>query len=104
MLVLFETAAGYALFKAKDAKLKNEDMSDLFKTPELASSIVCSFPSPSYFQKLTLHNISPNLGIAHSKLFSNILVYDSLRKKLLKILAQFSLSHGSDCGQRIGSI
>jgi hypothetical protein len=40
MLVLFETPAGYALFKAKDGKLKDEDMSALFKTPELASSMV----------------------------------------------------------------
>lgn len=40
MLVLFETPAGYALFKAKDGKLKDEDMSALFKTPELASGIV----------------------------------------------------------------
>ena len=40
MLVLFETAAGYALFKAKEGKLKNEDLSSLFATPELAAGMV----------------------------------------------------------------
>lgn len=40
MLVLFETAAGYALFKTKNNKLKQEDMYEDFKTPELASNAV----------------------------------------------------------------
>ena len=43
MLVLFETPAGYALFKlAKGAKLKDADMSDLFATPEAANNMVRS--------------------------------------------------------------
>ncbi len=48
MLVLFETPAGYALFKAKDGKLKDEDMSSLFKTPELASGMVCCLNSLTF--------------------------------------------------------
>ncbi len=40
MLVLFETAAGYALFKAKESKLKGEDLSSLFATPEAAGNVV----------------------------------------------------------------
>ena len=43
MLVLFETPAGYALFKVKDGKLKSGDMSDIFKTPESANSMVRLF-------------------------------------------------------------
>jgi len=40
MLVLFETAAGYALFKASDkAKLAQvDDVTKAFQTPESASS------------------------------------------------------------------
>lgn len=41
VLVLFETAAGYALFKAKKGlKLKAEDMHSTFATPELAQEAV----------------------------------------------------------------
>jgi len=41
MLVLFETAAGYALFKvAKGVKLSETDMHKTFATPELASEAV----------------------------------------------------------------
>jgi len=40
MLVLFETPAGYALFKVKDSKMKNEDLSALFATPEQANDVV----------------------------------------------------------------
>lgn len=40
MLVLFETAAGYALFKTKNNKLSAGDMFEDFKTPELASNAV----------------------------------------------------------------
>lgn len=41
VLFLFETAAGYALFKAKKGlKLESKDMSSLFATPELANDAV----------------------------------------------------------------
>ena len=40
MLVLFETPAGYALFKAKDGRLGSEDLHAAFATPELASEAV----------------------------------------------------------------
>ena len=51
MLVLFETAAGFALFKAKDGKLRDEDMSSLFATPELAADMV--FWKNIYFRPLS---------------------------------------------------
>jgi hypothetical protein len=40
MLVLFETAAGFALFKVKDGKVKSEDLSALFATADAAKNTV----------------------------------------------------------------
>ena len=40
MLVLYETAAGYALFKVADkVKLEDRDMHQDFATPELANKV-----------------------------------------------------------------
>lgn len=40
MLVLFETASGYALFKLKDGKVKDSNYSDLFDTSEKANKAI----------------------------------------------------------------
>jgi hypothetical protein len=46
MLVLYETAAGYALFKMSDkGKLEERDMFDDFKTPEVCRCLdACLVP------------------------------------------------------------
>ena len=44
-LILAETSAGYALFKAKDKKLlKKDDLASEMKTPEDAAGLYVSFP------------------------------------------------------------
>ena len=40
MLVLFETSAGFSLFNYKKDKVKEEDVTEFFKTPALANSVI----------------------------------------------------------------
>lgn len=48
-LILAETSAGYALFKAKDKKLlKKDDLASEMKTPEGAAGLCVSLFSPSF--------------------------------------------------------
>ncbi|XP_075229062.1 nop5 ribonucleoprotein [Lycorma delicatula] len=80
MLVLFETAAGYAIFKLLDeSKIqKSEDLYNDFETPEGASQVV----KLKHFEKFT--NTTEALAATTAA------VEGKLSKKLKKVLKKFS--------------
>lgn len=86
MLVLFETSAGYAIFKLLDEKklLKTEDLYRDFETPERASKIV----KIKHFEKF--EDMTEALSAATA------LVEGKLSKKLRKMLKKVVVSEAQD--------